>query len=70
MKQVLENQSLYPESTMTAQVPAVWKCAVIMQKLLTQVELAEIKQLDTSHMTLMRMRRTRGRREASRPGKR
>ena len=48
MKRLLENWRLiYPESTMTAQALAVRKRAIITQKLLTQVELAEIEQLVT-----------------------
>jgi len=47
MKRLLENwRMIYPESTMTAQALAVHKRAIIMQKLLTQVELAEIEHLD------------------------
>ena len=50
MKRLLENWRLiYPESTMTAQALAVRKRAIITQKLLTQVELAEIEQLVTMH---------------------
>ena len=52
MKRLLENWRLiYPESTMTAQALAVRKRAIITQKLLTQVELGELEQLDTPHGT-------------------